>query len=71
MKTDEQLQKDLNKIGRALKKVMREVGSDGNLYLANNTLNLMRGPHHTGSGEQHQENVIASVTISGMDGGDW
>jgi len=58
----------------ALKATLKEVVKiypDANLYLANDMLNLMKGPAQTGGGDSHPENVITSNLIPGMDGGDW
>lgn len=74
MKTDDELKKDLKRICRLMRKLIKDAGPSG-IYLANSTFNLMRGPHHL-PGVQAKPNwnphaVIASETVSGADGGDW
>jgi len=58
--------KQLNK----LMDEMREYNPHANFYLANDVLHLMRGPSHTGH-ETHNEHSVASVIMTGADGGDW
>lgn len=59
---------------RKLNAIMDEIHKycpKANYYLANDNLNLMRGPSHSDDGGQHQENVVASELLAGSGGGDW
>jgi len=58
----------------ALEKTLNDVGKiypQANLYLANDTLNLMKANPQKGRGDSHPEHIIDSHMIHGMDGGDW
>ena len=57
---------------RRAARALADLGRSGlYLYLANDTLNLMAGPSHEGSGIAHPERVRFSVTIPRAGGGDW
>jgi hypothetical protein len=65
---------EIAKFKRAAKALAELGRAGGYLYLANDTLHLMSGPSHDGSGwnsSARQDRVVASVTIPRMGGGDW
>ena len=52
--------------------MLRNVTEAGyQLYLANNTLHLMSGDSHDGSGRPRQDRIVESFLIPGSGGGDW
>lgn len=56
---------------RAAVNLLRLIDPDLSLYVANDTLCLMRGPSHDDQGHPQQGNVIDSVTSLRIGGGDW
>lgn len=62
------------KLARSLDRLMEHIKDycpDAMLYLAMEDLNLLRGPSHTQDGEPLQENIVESVRVDSMSGGDW
>jgi hypothetical protein len=59
-----------NKLNNIMKRISN-YNEDAQLYLANETLNLMCGESHDMNGRPLQENVVADVIILGLSGGDW
>lgn len=59
--------KELN----AIVKEAQKVYPGANLYLAEDQLNLLRGPSHDARHQACQENVLDSVWLPGAGGGDW
>lgn len=52
--------------------VLRNLTERGfQLYLANDTMCLMRGDSHDRYGRAQRDNAIDSVAIPGASGGDW
>lgn len=62
---------DVAKFKRAAK-ALAALGKRGIfLYLANDTLHLMKGPSHDENFRPLQSNVVESVNIPNSGGGDW
>ena len=63
--------KDLNSLISQIQKYNPEA----NYYLANDWLNLMKGPSHDNSNpmriEESHDNVVEAIRIKSADGGDW
>lgn len=54
-----------------LTKKITELNPNYNVYLAMDSLHLMRGPSHSKQGEPLQGNSVATVLIPSASGGDW
>lgn len=64
----------IQKIEKLLKEANAEIKKLGfNAYLANDTLNIMKGPSHSAdqSPKPLHENIMHSILLQGWDGGDW
>lgn len=51
--------------------LLRQIDSGFSLYVASDTLCLMRGPSHDGHGRPQQSNVVGSTGLLRISGGDW
>lgn len=51
--------------------LLRSLDPDFSLYVASDTLCLMKGPSHDDRGRAQQGNVIDSSTSLRISGGDW
>jgi hypothetical protein len=51
--------------------LLRSIDPDLSLYVASDTLCLMRGPSHDDHGRPQQQNVIDSTGSLRISGGDW
>jgi hypothetical protein len=56
---------------RAAVNLLRLIDPDLSLYVANDTLCLMRGPSHDDQGHPQQDNIIDSSSSLRIGGGDW
>lgn len=62
--------KAANRLNAIMERI-REYNSQANYYLANDTLNLMKGPSHDDKTDPLRDNVVESVRIKSVGGGDW
>lgn len=51
--------------------LLRSIDPEFTLYVASDTLCLMRGPSHDAQGRPQQRNIIDSVGSLHISGGDW
>jgi hypothetical protein len=66
--------KKLESIEKRMKALNKEIQSMGyDVYLACNSVNIMKGPSHTDgySPTAIPDNSVFSFTLRGWDGGDW
>lgn len=63
-------EKYANKLEEVLQRI-REYKPEANVYLAEDTLNLMSNRTHDIYEHPLQENIVTSIYMNGFDGGDW
>lgn len=51
--------------------LLRKIDPELTLYVANDTLCLMRGPSHDDQGHPRKESILETTTCLRISGGDW